>query len=226
LGEPPLPQTAGIEARPAKATDDVILPEIHGVDVEEGLKRVAGNKQLYRNLLTQFAAKQGFAGERILTALEGGDRDQAERIAHSLKGVAGNLGINDIFQAAGILERAIRDLPDGVEGIVKELAFSLDRQVQTIQASLKAGTPIGQNRDTDRSLDVLAVPAALARLREALEASDSSAPQAYATLVEILQATVDQSRLSALGAAVNAFDFETALGKLDEIAKQFEANKR
>jgi two-component system sensor histidine kinase/response regulator len=219
-------QAAGIEARSAKATDEVILPEIHGVDSEEGLKRVAENKQLYRNLLTQFAAKQVSAADRILAALESGDRDQAERIAHSLKGAAGNLGINHISHAAGILEKAIRESLDDLEGMVKELALSLHRQVQTIQAGLKAGSPIVRNQDADRSLDVMAVPAAVARLREALEASDSSAPQAYATLVELLQAAVDQSRLNALGAAVNAFDFETALGKLDEIARQYEANKR
>ena len=49
---------ARAQARPAGSVDDVILPEIDGVDVANGLKRVAGNKRLYRDLLLQFAAKQ------------------------------------------------------------------------------------------------------------------------------------------------------------------------
>jgi len=223
--KPKRSQAVGIETGPARGTDDVILPDIRGVDVAGGLKRVAGNKRLYLNLLAQFAGKQGSAGERIAAALESGDRDQAERLAHSLKGAAGNLGINEIFHLAGTLERSISGSLDGVEGMVKELASTLDRQVQTIQGGMKAATPIARDRDAARPVDALVIPAAVARLKELLEASDSDAPQAYASLVEVLQATVDPSRLSDLGAAVNAFDFETALGKLDEITKQYGTNK-
>ena len=71
----------------------MIVPEIDGVDVVGGLKRVAGNKKLYRSLLTQFAEKQGDAATQISEALKSGDANLAERIAHTVKGVAGNLGI-------------------------------------------------------------------------------------------------------------------------------------
>ena len=43
---------------PEKASDEVILPEIAGITLADGLKRVAGNKRLYRDLLGQFASKQ------------------------------------------------------------------------------------------------------------------------------------------------------------------------
>jgi two-component system sensor histidine kinase/response regulator len=58
-------QAAEVEARPVKATGDVTLPEIEGVDVAGGLQRVAGNKRLYRDLLLQFAAKQADAPKHI-----------------------------------------------------------------------------------------------------------------------------------------------------------------
>jgi two-component system sensor histidine kinase/response regulator len=216
-------EVADVPARAAGAEDETILPEIEGVDMAGGLQRIAGNKRLYRDLLARFAVKQKSAGGRIATAIESGDRHQAERLAHSLKGAAGNLGINHIFHLAGNSERAIRESLDSVEGMVKELTSALDRQVQTIQGALKVATPIAGKPDDARSVDPIAVSAAVARLRKLLETSNAGAPQAYANLAEILQCTVDPSRLECLRAAVNAFDFETALIKLNDIAKQYGA---
>jgi len=66
-------QAARAESRAAKAPDDVTLPEIDGVDVAGGLSRVAGNKRLYRDLLVQFAARQGELNSQIVAAIASGD---------------------------------------------------------------------------------------------------------------------------------------------------------
>ncbi len=42
-------------------SDEVVLPEIAGINLADGLMRVAGNRRLYRDLLGQFAARQGDA---------------------------------------------------------------------------------------------------------------------------------------------------------------------
>ena len=190
---------------------------MEGVDLPGGLERVAGNRRLYRDLLTQFAAKQGSAARQIQAALERGDRSQAERLAHSLKGAAGNLGIQQIFHSAGKLETAIRESQPTVEEMIKELAPALERQAQAIQQSL-ATTPATTPRAP--RAEPLEVSAAVARLKELLEASDADAPQAYRHLAELLAGTVAPSDLKALEAAVNTFDFETALVKLQEIAER------
>ena len=69
------------------------LPAIEGIDMAGGLKRVAGNKRLYRSLLEQFAVKQSDAGSQIVEALANRRSRMAERLAHTVKGVAGNIGI-------------------------------------------------------------------------------------------------------------------------------------
>ncbi|MFY9935360.1 MAG: PAS domain S-box protein, partial [Silvibacterium sp.] len=89
---------------PEKASDEVILPEIAGINLADGLKRVAGNRRLYRDLVGQFAAKQGKAAAQISTALESGDHTLAERLAHTVKGVAGNIGITEVQSVAQKLE--------------------------------------------------------------------------------------------------------------------------
>jgi two-component system, sensor histidine kinase and response regulator len=205
-------------ARAASAEDEITVPDIEGVDVLAGLRRAAGNKRLYRDLLTQFVSKQESAAQRIRAALESGNRHHAERLAHSLKGAAGNLGIQQVFSAAGTLETALSKSLDDVEDLVKKLAAALDRQFRAIRESLKATPLVARKRA--RPVGVSEISAAMMRLRELLEASDAEAPQTYENLAELLEGAVDRAQLDALGAAVRAFDFETALVKLNEISKQ------
>ena len=60
--------------KPRAVDHEIGLPEVDGIDVAGGLKRVAGNVRLYRSLLGQFAAKQADAAAQIAAALRGGDR--------------------------------------------------------------------------------------------------------------------------------------------------------
>jgi CheY-like chemotaxis protein len=205
-------------------TDEMFLPEIEGVDVVGGLQRVAGNKRLYRDLLRQFATKQVSAGERIAAAIESGDHRLAERLAHSLKGAAGNIGINHIFHSAGRLESAIRESHGDVLLLVKGLSLMLDRQVQAIQQALKVATPIPAMPDAHPMPGPAATLAAVARLKVLLETNDADAPEAFSALAEILKGTVDAARLDALRTAVNGFDFEGAFFRLVEIAEEYGAN--
>src|SRR5215469_1988795 len=218
-------EATNLSSKAISAEAEIILPELAGVDVAAGLARTARNKQLYRDLLAQFAARHEFAGNRIKEALESGDRDQAERLAHSLKGVAGNLGINRIFVLARSLETSIREAHMGTDGLVEELTLALTRQIRTIRAALLTATVDADKRSETRPVEREEALRAIDRLRQQLEKSDEDAPQTFRDLAEILQDTVVASRLDALGAAVKAFDFDVALAKLDEISDQYRSGQ-
>ena len=218
-------EAEGLAAKPARTDEEVNVPQIEGVDVAGGLERVAGNKRLYVDLLGQFVARQGSAAAQIQVALENGDRKLAERLAHSVKGVAGNLGMDSIFQLAGKLQSTIRESRDDVDVLFEGFSWELDRQVQAIQRALKAQTPVPQGGEGHRTFDPAEALAVIARLRALLEASDADAAEVYRTLAEILRGTADTTRLDALGAAVNGFDYEAALLELDKIARECGADK-
>jgi len=160
----------------------------------------------------------------IRQAIASGDRSKAERLAHSLKGAAGNLGMNEIFQTAGKLEAAIRASQTGIEDLIEELRSLMDRHIRTMRAALSAGSVEGGKRFDARPVDRGEVLAAIARLRERLEKNAADAPRAFTDMAEILQLTVVAWRLDALGAAVKAFDFGAALAKLDEISDQYRSD--
>ena len=220
-GEPP-----NLPSRAASAKDEIVLPGLAGVDVAAGLERTAGNKRLYRDLLAQFADRHESTGNRIKEALESGDHSQAERLAHSLKGVAGNLGIDQIFVLAGNLESAIRESHAVTAALIDELTSALDHQILIIRTALLADSVDEGKRFDRRPADRREALAAIARLRERLEASAADAPGVFAEMAEILRGTVAARQLDALGASVKAFDFDAAVAKLDEISDEYRSDPR
>ncbi|MCG8619156.1 MAG: response regulator, partial [Desulfobacterales bacterium] len=73
------------------------LPDsLPGIDMEEGIRRIGGNKKLYRNLLLKMKSDYTDAANEIGTLLEAGKPEDAERLAHTVKGVAGNLGAKQL----------------------------------------------------------------------------------------------------------------------------------
>ncbi|MFQ5642279.1 MAG: response regulator, partial [Thiogranum sp.] len=129
---PPSPE------QPAQGGTDTMtgadeLPDLPGIDTRAGLARVAGNTKLYRNILRKFRDSQAHAGDDVMTALEQGDHETAQRLAHTLKGIAGNVGASGLQEAAGRLERAIKDrngdagtLLDALRPVLAQVMASLD----------------------------------------------------------------------------------------------------
>jgi signal transduction histidine kinase/DNA-binding response OmpR family regulator/HAMP domain-containing protein len=190
--------------------------KIEGIDVEGGVKRVAGNTRLFRSLLEQFAAKQGEAGAAIAAALESGDRALAGRLAHTVKGVAGNLGIPAVQVAADQAERAIRDGAGADAGVLGQLSSAIRTAVDAIRKALGAGE---KPAPVTKSFDAAAAAAAAERLKALLEANDGEAVEALAD-VEMAFAGVAEARLlDSLREDVVEFDFDAALSELAEITR-------
>jgi two-component system, sensor histidine kinase and response regulator len=215
------------ETKPEVARDEIMLPEIAGVDIEGGLKRVVGNKRLYRDLLLQFASKQADAPAQIATAIESGDMKLAERIAHTVKGVAGNLGLGQVFTAAEQLERTIRQGNKLDTASLEEFAGLMSRQVQSIRWAMQTIAPDQPSREEDRAdFDANEASAAIARLTVLLESCDGDAAEAFLAVERALAGKVARQPLDALGTAISEFDFEVALLKLNELAQAADGKQK
>ena len=221
----PQAKSAPESQAPAKKTgDEVLLPEITGINLVDGLKRVAGNRRLYRDLLGQFADKQGDAAAQISAALKGGDQKLAERIAHTVKGVAGNIGITGVQTAAQRLEKAIREGHDSVPALLDEFATTLGNQVHAIEHAMRASAPAAPAEAQSSRFKPEAASGAIARLRVLLEASDGDTEEAFRSLQDAVSGAVAKTQLDALKASINDFDFEAALAKLREIGVHCSSN--
>ena len=217
----PRPQRAREPQQPfgtKRASEEVVLPEIAGINLADGLKRVAGNRRLYRELLGQFAAKQGNAAAQISTALESGDHALAERIAHTVKGVAGNIGITGVQSVAQKLEKALCDGEITASALLVEFASVMDTQVHAIEKALFDSAAARPVEVRTCPFDREASTGAIARLKLLLELSDGEADESFRNLREALAGAIEKPYLDGLSASINDFDFGAALVKLDEIA--------
>ena len=77
-----------------------------GVDVNDALERLGGDKALYENLLVHFKESHRFAD--LQKAMEDKDAAQAFQLAHALKGTAGNLSFTRLFDALLPVVEALR----------------------------------------------------------------------------------------------------------------------
>jgi two-component system sensor histidine kinase/response regulator len=226
---PPITSQAAVSGPPTtvgEPEDRSSMPQIAGVKIADGLKRVAGNRKLYLNLLSQFVTEQAGTASQIAGALEGGDRKLAEGIAHTVKGVAGNLGVSDVESAAQKLERAIRDGQDSASTLtlLDQFAVTLRVHINSIRRALPDSA-------LAQKLGARAVPfdrertvRALNRLKTLLEANDGDSQDAFEVLHDAVAGVVDRTHLDALSETINHFEFERALAKLEEIVALCEQN--
>ena len=77
------------------------------VDIDDALKRIGGNMDLYKRLLGRFI--DGNHIETLEDALLSGDTDEAARLAHTLKGVAANLSLVKLRTISTDLEELIKN---------------------------------------------------------------------------------------------------------------------
>ena len=122
-------------ATPAKAAPGEPPQGIEGLDTVLGLSRMAGKKPLYLAMLRRYAAGQAAAGRQIRESLDAGDTATAERVAHTLKGVSGNVGATQVQELAGALEMAIRESQPQEE--VRMKLVELEVPLGTLMAALQ-----------------------------------------------------------------------------------------
>jgi FOG: HPt domain len=109
------------------------LPDLPGVNVAESVRRIGGNVALYFSLLDKFRVKQRNFATSFREALAANDQDTAERLAHTLRGIAGTLGAETLQDLARLLESSIKK---GESGEVDSLLARVDKELATFIASI------------------------------------------------------------------------------------------
>jgi PAS domain S-box-containing protein len=212
-----------IEGKPVAVP--YVDPPVTGGDAEPGrvvdrkaaLARLGGNEDMYRRLLVGFRENQADAVERIRTALAAPDLDAARRDAHTLKGLAGNIGAADLVRAAAEVEQriAMHGDADAIEAGMAPLEAELGRVVATID-----GAPL-PGRSTTATLaqtSAQALPAAVAGLHRLLVADDAEAVHRLDDILPQLIERLPADDVESLVRAVGRYQFENAVGLLRQFA--------
>jgi HPt (histidine-containing phosphotransfer) domain-containing protein len=76
------------------------------IDAASGTARVGGNESLYRRLLDKFESSVDMEG--FNAAISSSDYEEAGKIVHTAKGVAGNLSLTAFFDVSVALMDQLR----------------------------------------------------------------------------------------------------------------------
>jgi len=118
---------------PAAKEEAGPLPEMEGVDTVAGLAIVGGNEKLYRKLLIKFEQNSSNSVAEIKKALETGDTELAERLTHTVKGVAANIGAKNLAATAEPLESAIgKGQSQLYEHLLNDFSKSLNQVMESL----------------------------------------------------------------------------------------------
>ncbi|HSC89625.1 MAG TPA: response regulator, partial [Polyangiaceae bacterium] len=215
------PRTVAPQAPAPDVAPD--LEDVPGLDVADGLRRLAGNTKLYRKLLLQFEQDQHTVALRIRECVLAKDREGAARLAHTLKGVAGNLGAKGVQESAATLENCLAGKDSIALEAVEPWIEELERRVTALLSGLAlvssradSASSLGAKPSSLHPVDPERVRAVLDRLRGQLSEFDSAAGDTVEGNRELLVATLGPDGLARLERAVSQYTFDEALALLEQ----------
>lgn len=192
------------------------IPALPGINVTAGLATTQGKRKLYQKLLIKFRDSEADFIEQFREAQTSDDPEAATRCAHTLKGVAGNIGATDVQEAAGELESACKK---------NMAAEKIDRLLENVVSALSpvlTGLAVFEQTEFKIPVQVKAIdPEKLklltGRLRALLEDDDTDATEVIEELEELPGIEAHASTLKRLSKAIGGYDFEQALEELDKL---------
>jgi CheY-like chemotaxis protein len=189
------------------------LSRIDGLDVANALNRVR-KPALYHDLLRQFMTEYRTFGDEIRRLLCDGRCAEAQRLSHSLKGVAAMLGAIRVSEAAGRLEDALsRDEKPGaaVQSVESELATVLSGLRACFQVHAHSSDPAILRAANAQEHPVGSSPDWLNELRCLLRDGDVAAQRLCDEHSDELRRVLPPDSYARLRKAVDNFEFDTAL---------------
>ena len=223
------PMQKKIASGQAPGTDPALVAtlaepaDMPGLNISEGLARVAGNQALYDKLLQDFSREFCPIVSELHKLL---DEDQLEGMAtlvHSIKGVSGNLGANDLNGASIALEKTIKG---GDRVLIDYQIHKFETDLETVLQSINDAAPAKPAiRDDsalparqDKALDIKTVEPLILELKDMLEESSLDADRVLAKLKALLDSSRFDGPILSLERKLSDFNYEQALSDLVKLA--------
>ncbi|MBF0293809.1 MAG: response regulator [Magnetococcales bacterium] len=200
---------------PAQNSAPSLLPEsLPGVDLERALRLVHGNSGVLRHSLEAFSRDYTQVATQIDAFLAIGQSAQAMDLAHTLKGLAGNLGMETLHEWADRLHAALRR-GEKPEPLLTGLATEMNRILSGINAWKPLAMPMAVPSDVPDGLRFESV----CRVLEAkLSQGEFAALDSLPALEQALKGH-EPARFARLASQIMAFEAEAALETLAGLRK-------
>jgi len=199
---------------------DITQSHLFGVDFQAGLK-IWGNEKAYKNALKSFAHRHEKDVQKIAALLNEEAVQQAHQLAHALKGVAGNLALNQVYEGATALSARLREGKlEGMDPMLEGLEQDLHQVVRAIthmdekeQENENDDVVIDLSQRDNRQLNVL--------LESLIYSFDHNDPGRIEPILEELKTLIPPKLLSDIETRLQVFDFESAKEEAQALFQKF-----
>ena len=190
-------------------------PVPSGIDTAAALSRLGGNRAMYHRLLARFCENQADAADKLQADQARRDTDAMLLRAHTLRGLAGNIGAGDLARIAGELEERLKQGSAANDPAIEAQLASLKDALPAIVAlasRLAAETPVPANRPPDD------LPGnALSELHRLLDNDDAAAVRYFEGVSSRLRQVFDPQLVDQLARQINQYDFDEAQETLEQM---------
>ncbi len=196
----------------SKEQTPLVLP---GFDMGGALARMGGNAKAYRKTLGKVMESEADAMKQIQQSLDAGDRETALRAAHTLKGVAGNIGAVSLQSAAADLEKTLKaEEGNPPQELMAYTSAQLMETLKTIETALQTN----QKPEKQGAIDYSKITLLTEILTEQIDNFDSSAGETSDTLIDQVGGTPIESMALELGKLLDAYEFDQAQELVESIS--------
>ncbi|MEN8216947.1 MAG: response regulator [Pseudomonadota bacterium] len=199
--------------------DEQLPDELPGINIAAGLKRMLGNRKLYHKLLRHFYRDYRDVSKKINEALQNGDFKTARYLVHTIKGTAGNLSIDILYETSRTLEIAIKAKDEITHALFKQF----EDVVAAVMKTLAALNDVSVDKFTCEKMEPAVLMPLLQKWEVFLNDYDYRAldmlPEIKRHLSKDLQPFYQE-----LEKQVEEFEFDEALKTLAELIKTFQTS--
>jgi len=182
------------------------LGDMPGLSVQNALKNLGGNEGLYKQLLSRFVENYEHVPQQVNDAVSTGDQQRAVHLAHSIKGVAANLGAFSLASIANDLEQALAANKEYTT-LLMQMRDVLLQTIESIRYLLKISEPVRPVARQEMSPELRTEVIVFLRSVSERMSSDWISVQQWLKDVEpLLGHSATASAYSALIQAVDDFD--------------------
>jgi PAS domain S-box-containing protein len=194
------------------------LAAVRGVDIGSALARLNGKHDLFARLLRGFVEEHRAAAAAIAAAIARDDIVAALRLVHDLKGVAGTLSANAVYESARALEASMRQgQRENLAAQVERLTVALDVVCRSV--SEWPGDAVAPAPPTERlAPEWSAISADLAEFDRLLKNRRFSARKQFERVKAHAAAPELKCRLDEIQGCLDRLDFQAAREQLCAVA--------
>ncbi len=192
------------------------LPEVPGIDRALALRNTAGNEKLALSILMKFTDRLAEFPEQFRELSAAQRREDMERAAHTLKGIAASVGAGELAEAAGSLEALLRN--NASDQAVMAQFEALDIISHHLGVHLQgafAQTPIEPNSEAERHSDVRDISLQIAELVKLLENDDFGSNKFFQLIAHDFKNLYPHEH-DLIVQALGEYDYTTALSTLKD----------